>query len=124
MKKPWPAVVYHNGSGRLCEYHAAYRAEESSRRSEKRRLRVVPWADTRAIAAIYQEAARLRASGARVHVDHVLPMLGKRVSGLHVAENLQIIQARENIRKGNKFTPSSAGVTGRDDGFTVTTGTR
>ena len=41
-------------------------------------------------------------SGFSWHVDHIIPVSGKKVSGLHVWNNLQVIPAIENIRKNNK----------------------
>jgi hypothetical protein len=46
---------------------------------------------------------RTKLTGVKWHVDHIIPLQGELVSGLHTPFNMQVIPATENIIKGNKF---------------------
>jgi len=60
--------------------------------------RLPTWTDLGAIEAFYDKAAT-----AGLTVDHIIPLQGKRVSGLHVPHNLQLLSKAENSSKKNVF---------------------
>lgn len=78
-------------------------AKTAKRRSKK--LQATPtWADTTAIRLEYELAAWCtRVTGEKYHVDHIIPLQGKNVCGLHVHNNLRVVLALENLTKSNRF---------------------
>ena len=62
-----------------------------------RAKRVPKWADMSKITKFYLGCPHGH------HVDHIVPLRGKNVSGLHVHYNLQYLPAIENMRKNNRF---------------------
>jgi len=79
-------------------------ASQCRRRQAAQLQRTPPWADMSAIAEFYVEAKRLEElTGIQFHVDHIVPLQGELVSGLHVPANLQLLPAHENLSKSNSF---------------------
>ncbi len=107
-------AAYHKRRERSRELHKVWQKENKGACNAKTRTyqadklnRTPAWADLVAIKQIYIECARIsRETGIKHHVDHIIPLRGKTVSGLHVPNNLQIITAEENIQKRN-YTSSS-----------------
>lgn len=64
------------------------------------KIRTPLWADKQKIVSVYKQCPP------GYQVDHIIPLRGDLVSGLHVAENLQYLPAAQNRAKSNKFLPS------------------
>lgn len=76
-----------------------YRRNYTAFHKAEKLNRIPSWANMEKIRQIYD----LCPEG--MHVDHIIPLLGELVSGLHVEYNLQYLTAEENIKKSNKFIP-------------------
>jgi hypothetical protein len=72
-----------------------YKAKRTNR--EKAIKQATPtWVDKSEFVKIYGEVPQ------GYHVDHIVPIKGSNVCGLHVPWNLQYLSATENLRKSNK----------------------
>ena len=75
-----------------------YKIFANTRKRQINKLKAIPlWADLNGINDIYQEA---RYQG--LHVDHIIPLQGRNVCGLHWEWNLQLLTPFENCSKGNR----------------------
>lgn len=70
---------------------------KTARRRSMRSNATPPWANQQRIAKLYEECPD------GYHVDHVIPLQGRNVCGLHCEDNLQYLPAHENHVKSNKF---------------------
>ena len=82
-------------------------AQRASKRRAAKVLACPKWLsniDLAKIKSIYKMANNLsKKTGTKHHVDHIVPLQGKDVCGLHVPWNLQVLPAEENLRKYNKL---------------------
>ena len=102
----------HKNKDRLYVYNREWFANNKDKRAAyegKRRAmqlqRTPLWdPESHLIVAKYQLAAMLtKATGIPHHVDHIIPLQGRKVSGLHVFSNLRVIPGTDNVKKSNKF---------------------
>lgn len=81
--------------------NAGRSAAKSALRRAARLRATPPWLTREQrdeMAAAYHLARELGA-----HVDHIVPLKGANVCGLHVPWNLRVIPAAENLSKGNRL---------------------
>lgn len=83
---------------------------DSAKRSAIKRSASVEW-DLELTDFVFEEAHHLRGIrdtlfGFKWHVDHVIPLQGKNVCGLHVWNNFAVIPASVNLRKNNRYAIS------------------
>lgn len=83
-----------------------YNAKNAKRRAAKLE-RTPSWlieSDWNRINGRYALAQHMQhLTGDIYHVDHIIPLQGDEVSGLHVPDNLRVVLASENLSKGNSF---------------------
>lgn len=109
------AIEYnHQNSEARAEYLARYQKENpgkvrhwAMKRHAAKLQRTPAWLtedDLWVIEQAYDLAAlRTACTGVPHQVDHILPLQGKTVSGLHVPLNLRVVTAFENKSKGNRL---------------------
>lgn len=86
---------------KLCAYTASRRASKFQRTPKWLSL-----AQLSLIEEMYLNAKLMgQFDGLKYHVDHIVPLRGKTVSGLHVPWNLQLLTAIENETKSNSTWP-------------------
>lgn len=78
------------------ENREKYAARNAKYRSAKL-SRTPKWANMHTIDLFYSNCPKGN------HVDHIIPLQGEKVSGLHVENNLQYLTAYDNLSKGNKY---------------------
>ena len=77
--------------------YKARRKHNANMSRARRELRSVAWANAEKIREVYANCPD------GYDVDHIIPLNGKTVSGLHVHNNLQYLTKLENSKKSNRF---------------------
>lgn len=108
------AIYYSKNKEKISKWMSEYKKNNRglfndmhNRRRMAKLHRTPPWLTEdhkKQIRSFYLESSRItKETGIKHHVDHIVPLQGKDVSGLHVPWNLQILTAVENSKKKNKL---------------------
>ena len=108
-RKAHPEKLIESGK-KFARLHPGYRTANSVKYNLRKNQRTPSWLtpdDFWLIEQAYELAVlRTKMFGFRWEVDHVIPLNGKLVSGLHVPDNLQVVPVALNRSKSNKFCVS------------------
>lgn len=77
-------------------YTVGYKRFKRKQYKVNKLQRCPKWSDLEAIKQFYLNCPKGK------EVDHIVPLQGKIVSGLHVLNNLQYLTKKQNLRKGNR----------------------
>lgn len=89
------------------ETNKDWKAAHNAKRRASRLERTPPWLTEqhlKEMEGVYKLRQRLtEETGVVYHVDHIIPLQGKDISGLHVPWNLEVIPAEYNFSKCNSY---------------------
>lgn len=104
-KKKFTEMSEYESQRRKLPHRKALNAFHGRKRKLIVKQQTPSWADLGAIKDVYLSAQELGEKfNMNYHVDHIIPLRGENVCGLHVENNLQLLEGSLNVRKSNQLT--------------------